>query len=253
MAAALALIDLGERVAGELAGSVLDELDVAELNPDDPDGWVRGHLQGPGEELFSRHEQSAREVLEGHQIDVGELVSGLADPYTALVVAEEALEGFDPQMIGVAMLVQLLDRPGLPRPARAALGDYLRGRQLEFLEGPATAEAVYRDCLALVADHPGALISLAGIAVDRSQYPAARSLIDRAGVDASHPVVTFLTDMVEQGHPLDRGGPGGSVGWPGPQPAVPLQLAGPQVQAVPRSPGVRVAGGLGAGAGPPAL
>ena len=43
--------------------------------------------------------------------------------------------------------------------------------------------------------------------MDRSQYPAARSLIDRAGVTASHPVVTFLTDMVEQGHPLDRGGP----------------------------------------------
>ena len=205
VAAALAVIDLGERVAGELAGSVLDELDVAELDPDDPDSWVRAHLQGPGEELFSRHEQSAREVLEGHQIDVGQLVAGLADPYTALVVAEEALEGFDPQVIGVAMLGQLLDRPGLPRPARAAL-DYLRGRQLEFLEGPAAAEAAYRDCLALVGDHPGALISLAGIAVDRSQYPAARSLIDRAGVDATHPVVTFLTDMVEHGHPLDSGG-----------------------------------------------
>ena len=205
VAAALALIDLGERVAGELAGSVLDELDVADLNPEDPDSWVRAHLQGPGEELFSRHEQSAREVLEGHQIDVGQLVAGLADPYTALVVAEEALEGFDPQVIGLAMLVQLLDRPGLPRPARAAI-DYLRGRQLEFLEGPQAAEGAYRDCLALVADHPGALISLAGIAVDRSHYPAARSLIDRAGVDASHPVVTFLTEMVEHGHPLDRGG-----------------------------------------------
>jgi hypothetical protein len=203
--AALALIDLGERVAGELAGSVLDELDVAELNPDDPDGWVRAHLQGPGEELFSRHEQSARDVLEGHQIDVGQLVAGLADPYAALVVAEEALEGFDPQAIGVAMLVQLLDRPELPRQARAAI-DYLRGRQLEFLEGPAAAESAYRDCLALIADHAGALISLAGIAVDRSQYPAARSLIDRAGVDASHPVASFLTEMVEHGHPLDSGG-----------------------------------------------
>ena len=205
VAAALALIDLGEGLAGEMAGSVLDELDVADLIPDDPDGWVRAHLQGPGEELVSRHEQSAREVLEGHQIDVGQLMAGLADPYTALVVAEEALEGFDAQVIGVAMLVQLLDRPGLPRAARAAI-DYLRGRQLEFLEGPAAAEVAYRDCLALVADHPGALISLAGIAVDRSNYPAARSLIDRAGVLPSHPVVTFLTEMVEQGHPLDSGG-----------------------------------------------
>ena len=94
VAAALALVDLGERVAGELAGSVLDELDVADLDPDDLDSWVRAHLQGPGEELFSRHEQSAREVLEGHEIDVGQLVAGLADPYCALVVAEEALEGF---------------------------------------------------------------------------------------------------------------------------------------------------------------
>lgn len=205
VAAALGLIDLGERVAGELAGSVLDGLDVVELDSDDPDSWVGAHLQGSGEELFARHEQLAREVLEGHQVDVGQLVAGLADPYTALVVAEEALEGFDPQVIGVAMLVRLLDRPGLPRPARAAL-EYLRGRQLEFLEGPVAAEAAYRDCLALVGDHPGALVSLAGIAVDRSQYPAARSLIDRAGVEASHPVVTFLTDMVEHGHPLDSGG-----------------------------------------------
>ena len=205
VAAALDLVDLGEQVAGELAGSVLDELDVAGLDPDDLDGWVPAHLQGPAEELLSRHEQSAREVLEGHEVELGQVMAALADPFCALVVAEEALEGFDPQVIGLGMLVQLLDQPGLPRPARAAL-DYLRGRQLEFLEGPHAAEGAYRDCLALVGDHPGALVSLAGIAVDRGQYPAARSLIDRAGVDATHPVVTFLTEMVEEGHPLDRGG-----------------------------------------------
>jgi hypothetical protein len=205
VAVALDLVDLGERVAGELAGSVLDELDVADLDPDDPDSWVPAQLQGPADELLSRHEQSAREVLEGHEVELGQVMAALVDPFCALVVAEEALEGFDPQVIGLGMLVQLLDQPRLPRPARAAL-DYLRGRHLEFLEGPQAAEAAYRDCLALVADHPGALISLAGIAVDSSQYPAARSLIDRAGVDATHSVVTFLTDMVEQGHPLDSGG-----------------------------------------------
>ncbi len=207
VAAALALIDLGERVADELAGSVLEELDVADLDPDDPDSWVQAHLQGSADQLLSRHEQSAREVLEGHEVELGQVMAALADPFCALVVAEEALEGFDPQVIGLGTLVQLLDRQGLPRPARAAL-DYLRGRQLEFLEGPQAAESAYRDCLAMVADHPGALVSLAGIAVDRSQYPAARSLIDRAGVLPSHPVVTFLTEMVEHGHPLGQRGHG---------------------------------------------
>ena len=153
VAAALALIDRGERLAGELAGSVLDELDGADLDPDDLDSWVQAHLQGPADELLSRHEQSARDVLEDHQVDVGQLVAALADPYSALVVAEEALEGFDPQVIGLGMLVQLLDHPGLPRPARAAI-DYLRGRHLEFLEGPAAAEGAYRDCLALVGRPP---------------------------------------------------------------------------------------------------
>ena len=134
VAAALDLIDLGERVAGELAGSVLDGLDVGGSEPRRP-GPLGAGAAGTRRGTVLPHEQSAREVLEGHQIDVGQLLAGLADPYSALVVAEEALEGFDPQVIGLGMLVQLLDQPGLPRPARAAL-DYLRGRQLEFLEGP---------------------------------------------------------------------------------------------------------------------
>ena len=193
VAAALALIDLGERVAGELAGSVLDELDVAELNPEDPDSWVRAHLQGPAEELLSRHEQSAREVLEGHQIDVGQLVAGLADPYTALVVAEEALEGFDPQVIGLA------NAGAAARPAGAAptgagrpwttcgAGSWSSSKDRRPLR------AAYRDCLALVADHPGALISLAGIAVDRSNVPS-RAQPDRPGGGRRQPPGGHIPD-----------------------------------------------------------
>ena len=205
VAAALAVVDSGERVAGELAGSVLEGLDGVDLDPDDPDSRVLAELSGSADLLMSGVEQAAREVLEAQQLDLGQVGAVLADPFCALVVAEEALEGFDPQVIGLGMLVLLLDKPGLPRPARAAV-DYLRGRQLEFLEGPQSAEAAYRACVAQVADHPGALESLARIAVDRSQYPAARSLIDRAGVLPSHPVVSFLTEMVEHGHPLDRAG-----------------------------------------------
>jgi hypothetical protein len=204
VAAALAVVDCGERVAGELAGSVLEGLD-ADLDPDDPGSRVLAELSGSADQLMSGVERAAREVLEAEQLELGQVIAALADPYCALVVAEEALEGFDPQVIGLGMLVLLLDQPGLPRPARAAV-DYLRGRQLEFLEGPQSAEAAYRACVAKVAEHPGALVSLAGIAVDRSQYPAARSLIDRAGVLATHPVMSFLTEMVEPGHPLDRAG-----------------------------------------------
>lgn len=122
------------------------------------------------------------------------LRSALADPWLAEVAAAVALDPEDPCPEGLVLVAGILaDHSDVPagRWERASLA-YLTGRCHEWAGDPIAAEAQFKVAVDLAPTHAAALVSLAGLAVDRGSYESAASLLDRAGVDAEHPLRTAI-------------------------------------------------------------
>jgi SEC-C motif/Tetratricopeptide repeat len=129
--------------------------------------------------------------------------SWLRDPWLAETVARVALDVTAPAGVGLAELGALLsppDRTSATRQERASL-EYLRGRCLEFAGEPLGAESAFKDALALAPDHAGAVIGLAGIAVDRGEFEAALSMLDRVGAAPQHALRSAIEAAADSASP----------------------------------------------------
>ncbi|MGV1005563.1 MAG: YecA family protein [Candidatus Nanopelagicales bacterium] len=202
-AAAVVLIDLADGLGDQLAAQTIESL--AEAGSTEPPlVMVAGEVAKWTDRLPDAYEMLSSTWLASHALRLEDVVASFSTPDLPVLVAAYALGDLAAGPLGLTLFLGQIDFRG-PRSVRAAL-KYLRGREFELAARPLEAEALYRDCLALTRDHSGALIRLAGLAIDRGDDKAARAAIQRSGV-REHPFLSFLDNTLR----VDRDGQSAKV------------------------------------------